>query len=538
MQNFLQMKLITQFRILFLMLVMTVLAITFKTALDNKHISEHADLLAENKIPILNKAHQLKLAVVEVQQWFSDISATRGQNGLNDGLDQAAEYAKMFRQLIPQLKQLDSNHAQTYDAMSPVFEEYFATGKKMAQAYVKGGPREGNKIMSSFDTVAEKMGQQVDQFLQRVTAETSVVLKEQERLTASSQVSIAIGSVTILFGIAFVYFIISRAMANLPKISAEFKKIANGDLTSQIEITRQDEFGELMTSLNVMQQQLREMVSRISVTTEKLHVTADQVSDVMAQTTENIMHQQQETEQIALAMNDMSSVIHEVSQKVTHTSETANSANTESSKGIQIVDDAISGIQGLENQLQSTATVIGDVEKDSDNINTVLDVIKGIAEQTNLLALNAAIEAARAGEQGRGFAVVADEVRTLAGRTQESTTEINQIIEKLQSGSNHAVQSIQQSHQLSQNVVDKAKLAGSSLNSIAASVAEIDSMSSQIAVAATQQADVAQNMNSNIEKINGMVKETASGAQQTAKEGETLSSVAQELQQLVKAFQL
>ncbi len=532
------MKLITQFRIFFIVLAITGLATSLKTAYDNDQIRQNADLIAKNKTPILNKAHQLKLAVVQVQQFLSDISATRGQDGLNDGIELATGYAKKFRRLIAQLKQLDSKHAQTYEAMSPVFEEYFATGKKMAQAYINGGPHEGNKLMSSFDAVAEKIGQQVDQFLKRVTTETSTIVKVQESLTSSSQASIAIGAVVILIGITLVYFMIARAMSNLPKISAEFKKIANGDLTSQIKVTRQDEYGELMTSLNSMQQKLREMVSRISDTTEKLYVTADQVTNVMSQTTENILNQQQETEQIAQAMNDMSSVIHEVSQKVTHTSETANSANTESSKGIQIVDDAISGIQGLENQLQSTATVISDVEKDSDNINTVLDVIKGIAEQTNLLALNAAIEAARAGEQGRGFAVVADEVRTLAGRTQESTTEINQIIEKLQSGSNHAVQSIQHSHQLSQDVVDKAKLAGSSLNNIAASVAEIDSMSSQIAVAATQQAEVAQNMNNNIERINGIVKETASGAQQTAKEGESLSSIAQELQQMVGVFHL
>jgi methyl-accepting chemotaxis protein len=288
----------------------------------------------------------------------------------------------------------------------------------------------------------------------------------------------------------------------------------------------------------LMQKGLLDMISQISVTTSQLATTAEEVSVVMQQTSENIQTQHSETEQISIAMGEMSVAVREVAENVSGTSVAANGANSETDSGRKTVGDMVDGINSLSKQIETTADVIGDLEKDSGNINGMLDVIKGIAEQTNLLALNAAIEAARAGEQGRGFAVVADEVRTLASRTQTSTKEINQIIEKLQQGSRRAAEAMNTSQEQAQAVVARAKLADSSLATIANSVVKIDEMSTAIATAAEQQNTVAENLNSNIKNINDMALANSTSVQQTTKAGNDLSRLAQELQTRVEQFKV
>ncbi len=457
---------------------------------------------------------------------------------MNDGFDEANKNAKMFRLLITELIDLDAEHAHKYRDMLPVFETYYQVGQKMAQAYIDEGPAGGNQLMSEFDAVAAKMSENVDTFLSDIEIETASILSSQQLLSSSTIRLKIIGSLMILLGIVLVYFIMSRILLCLPIVISEMNKIAGGDLTSTIEISRSDEFGELMKGLDSMQKRLLDMISKIGVTTNELSTTAEQVSVVMEQTSENIMQQLSETEQIAHAMNEMNYAVREVANSVNQTSIAANGANIETDNGQKVVEETLNEIKYLSTQIENTASIIIEVEQDSENINRVLDVIKGIAEQTNLLALNAAIEAARAGEQGRGFAVVADEVRTLARRTQESTKEINLIIDKLQNGAREAAKSMNLSQQQTRSVVDQASLAGASLTTIASSVSQIDDMSSQIATAAEQQNSVAENMNSNIMRIKNMATHNAESASQTTKAGKELARIANELQGMVEQFHI
>lgn len=533
-----KMKLGMRFLLLILMFAVVVVIEGGIIIKDSISISAHSAALTENKIPLLNKAHQVKLSVVQVQQWLTDISATRGRDGLNDGFDEAANNAEIFKTLIAEIVVLDGEHANKYQAMLPIFDTYFSVGKKMAQAYIDEGPAGGNKMMAQFDEAAAKMSEEVDGFLEEVGSETEAALMEQQEVANSTQNAAIVGTLILMIGLIIVYLVMARVLACLPKVVAELEKVAGGDLTADINVARHDEIGDLMRGLNTMQQQLKEMVSHIGSTTSQLSSAAEEMSVVTGQTSANIQQQQEETEQVATAMNQMSATVQEVAANVATTSTAANNANSETDKGREVVEDTVRGIQQLAEQVDSAAEVIVQLERDSENINTVLDVIKGIAEQTNLLALNAAIEAARAGEQGRGFAVVADEVRTLAGRTQDSTSEINQIIEKLQSGSQNAVKAMNKSREQANNVVTQADLAGSSLKTIAQSVLQIDEMSSQIATAAEEQNAVAEEMNRNIVRISDMAVQNSAGAEQTSQSGQGLTLLATDLHNLVAQFRL
>ena len=344
---------------------------------------------------------------------------------------------------------------------------------------------------------------------------------------------------TLIIGIFASIFIANLIIKPLKQVVAHANTISNGDLTTPpLKLKGNDELTELAKAVNDMNGSLLTTVRHVHDSALQISSSSEQLLATTQQTNHNIFEQQSQIEMVASAMNEMSATAQEVTQHTTGTSQAANEANTETTEGRNIVDGAIEAIQQLAEQIENTANVIHQLEEDSENIGKVLDVIKGIAEQTNLLALNAAIEAARAGEQGRGFAVVADEVRTLAGRTQESTAEINQVIEKLQLGSQKAVDVMSKSRKEAQSVVEQATQAGTSLSVISTAVERINDMSSQIASAAEQQNSTAEEINRNIINISELGHETTSGAEETSVAAEGLNQLAIELKGLVEKFRI
>lgn len=353
--------------------------------------------------------------------------------------------------------------------------------------------------------------------------------------TFSIIITLVLAAIGIVIGTLFATSI-TRPIISLSHTLQEIEEQSN--LTIRSDIKSADEIGEAAKALNNMLAKFQNSLLEVSNATSQIAAASEETSAITQQTSQTIDEQQSQTEQVATAMNEMTATVQEVSINITSTAEAAEDANLETSKGSSVVNSTISAIQQLASQIDSSTNVIHQLEKDSEDISAVMDVIRGVAEQTNLLALNAAIEAARAGEQGRGFAVVADEVRTLAARTQTSTEEINQVITKLQAGSQEAVNVMNSSRDQAQSLVEQAQEAGQSLNSISQAVDRINDMSTHIATAAEEQNAVAEEINSNIVSINNMSHDTSVGAQQTAQASDDLAQLATQLQSLVNQFRV
>ncbi len=329
---------------------------------------------------------------------------------------------------------------------------------------------------------------------------------------------------------------IARPMAELKE---QAERMAQGDLTGKtLIVNSRDEIGQAATAFNAMSDHFRDLITRVVSAISRLVTAATQLAAVTDHTTQGIHNQQTETDQVATAMNEMTATVQEVARNAQQAADAAHRATNEASAGKRVVSQTIDAIDTLANEVQKAADVIHTLEIDSGNIGGILDVIRGIAEQTNLLALNAAIEAARAGEQGRGFAVVADEVRTLASRTQASTQEIQQMIEKLQSGARQAVSVMEQGRRQAEVSVQQAAQAGTSLDAISDAVATINDMNTQIASAVEEQSAVAEEINRNITRISEVAEQTAEDASQTATASQELKRLADELRDMVAGFRV
>ena len=326
----------------------------------------------------------------------------------------------------------------------------------------------------------------------------------------------------------------------LQRLLEQAEQVANGDLTSRLDYSRfsHDEIGTLARAFGKMQGNLRALVEEMGRAVSQVSSATEEVSAIAGQSASGQQTQQNDITYLATAMNQMSSTVGEVSRSTTQAASAAQQANREAMAGGQIVQETLKAIQVVANEVQHVTEVVHELEQDSTRIGVVLEVIGSIAEQTNLLALNAAIEAARAGEQGRGFAVVADEVRTLAKRTQQSTQEINSIIATLQKRGQEAVQATQKGQDLVKECVTKAAQAGSSIESIAAAVADISDMNTQIATATEEQSSVAEDLNRNIVNINQVSHEIGEAASQTATACKDLSALAHHLSELSQRFRI
>nr|WP_110993979.1 methyl-accepting chemotaxis protein [Pseudomonas sichuanensis] len=312
--------------------------------------------------------------------------------------------------------------------------------------------------------------------------------------------------------------------------------VATGDLTPQIAVQGDDEPARLLAALKSMQQSLRETIGRISDSASQLASASEELSAVTEDATRGLQQQSQEIEQAATAVNQMTAAVEEVASNAVATSEASAESDRIARQGREQVQATVAAIEALASGVAGNAEEVGQLAQQVHDISKVLEVIGSIAEQTNLLALNAAIEAARAGEAGRGFAVVADEVRALAHRTQASTREIEQMIVAIQGGAERAVQGMQQSDARARSTLDGAHAAGAALEAIAGAIGQINERNLVIASASEQQAQVAREVDRNLTTIRDLAHQSSAGAEQTSAASQSLSRLAVDLNTLVQRF--
>ena len=345
-------------------------------------------------------------------------------------------------------------------------------------------------------------------------------------------------TLAMLLGI-FAALIITRQITRpLQDTLAVVDRIAAGDLTQHMVVTRRDELGVLQQGIQRMGATLRDLISGIRDGVTQIASAAEELSAVTEQTSAGVNSQKTETDQVATAMHEMSATVHEVARNAEQASVAASEADEQARAGDKVVAEAITQIERLASEVGRSAEAMNELEQESGRISKVMDVIKAVAEQTNLLALNAAIEAARAGEAGRGFAVVADEVRGLAQRTQQSTEEIESLVAGLQNGTRQVSSIMRGSRELTDSSVALARKAGTSLGNITQTVSGIQAMNQQIAAAAEQQSSVAEEISRSILNVRDVSEQTASASEETAASSIELARLGNQLQQLVSHFKV
>ena len=375
--------------------------------------------------------------------------------------------------------------------------------------------------------------------LNRSDALYTIQLERRDNESASANtIQLVSTLLVLLFGILAAVIITRQITRPLRETLEVVERIAGGDLSHNLRVTRRDDLGVLQQGIARMGTTLRELIGGIRDGVTQIASAAEELSAVTEQTSAGVNSQKIETDQVATAMHEMTATVQEVARNAEDASQAAAAADAEAREGDQVVNQAIDQIERLAVEVGRSTEAMAVLQQESDKIGSVMDVIKAVAEQTNLLALNAAIEAARAGEAGRGFAVVADEVRGLAQRTQKSTEEIQTLVAALQSGTQHVASVMNSSRSLTDSSVTLTRQAGTSLQGITRTVSNIQSMNQQIAAAAEQQSAVAEEISRSIINVRDVSEQTAAASDETAKSSIELARLGNQLQMMVSHFRI
>ncbi len=496
--------------------------------------------IREVSYPVLERSDANVARMTQIKDVLGMAVYTEDEELIADTTD---VLAKEIQQAFAEIMEIAPEKMSATRELQSAFKNYYDTARSISLGIINETIPESDRQAASIKMVAAMKVFEGEMLRYRQGEYESFLAMVDGTRQASKEgtyLSMVIGVVMTLM-LAAAVFIVGRLINNsIVAVADSLEEIATGegDLTRRLSTTSTDAIGRLVIEFNTFMEKLHGIISDVAGSTNQVATAAEEMSSVSLESHEGVIKQQVQTEQVAAAMNEMTATVAEVAQNAESAAEAAKSASDEARSGAEVVQGTVSAINNLATDVSGAAEVIKQLEADSENIGSVVEVIHSISEQTNLLALNAAIEAARAGEQGRGFAVVADEVRTLASRTQESTKEIQLMIERLQAGTSHAVEVMNKGSDQAVVSVEQASKASESLRAITDAVATISDMNNQISTAASEQGSVANEINQNINVISEIGEQTSQGAQQTATASQEMAQLAIQLQGLVGQFKV
>ncbi len=499
---------------------------------------------------LLNNAYKVEFRLLTASEFaivrldkIKEALANAATMGEAELVGSAKETADEMNEKLMSVSSLDAESGRFIRSWLDDFDGYLAAASGLSNQMIDGTADfdkiadNAANINKQYETIQEKMKTFQAARLNSFNTAFEMVVDNAE---STGRTGIIIGVVTIVLLFAVAVPIALTAKRSLADLIASMKDIAqeNGDLTVRIKTQSQDEIGELVHWFNNFIEKLQGVIKNVVETASPVADTANSIQGLSNQTIESFEKQSNAVVQSRQSVEEMSQSVADITRNAADAADAANNANQEAEQGREVVQQTVDGIKDLEQTVSSAAETINQLQEDTNRVNVVLDVIKGIAEQTNLLALNAAIEAARAGEQGRGFAVVADEVRNLASRTQESTEEINQMLEQLQSAAGKAVEMMDSSQSRVEASVESAHQAGDRLSVITSTVNTISDMNGAIAVATEQQNTVAGLMVEQVEDIQHCADEASTASLEIASVSNQLNDLAAELADVTSKFKV